>query len=87
MNGLNFNKTTRKKITIMSFAASGSMSSLKRIKTVGHYDSAPPPEKILVIMVGLPATGKSYISKKLINYFNWLGYKVCNEIYSLSAYG
>ena len=28
----------------------------------------------LIIMVGLPARGKSSISKKISNYFNWIGY-------------
>jgi hypothetical protein len=57
--------------------------ALKRTTTVLHADSAPPEEKMLVVMVGLPACGKSYISKKLIAYFNWLGFKVCISRQSL----
>lgn len=35
-----------------------------------------------MVMVGLPACGKSYISKKLINYFNWLGFQVCFPLHA-----
>lgn len=31
--------------------------------------------KVLFVMVGLPARGKSYIAKKLVSYFSWLGIK------------
>ncbi|CAK70097.1 unnamed protein product (macronuclear) [Paramecium tetraurelia] len=32
-------------------------------------------QKIAICTVGLPARGKTYISRKLNRYFNWLGYK------------
>ena len=31
--------------------------------------------KLLVVMVGLPARGKSYTSLKLCRYLNWMGCK------------
>ena len=37
-----------------------------------HSSTLHDHEKLIVIMVGLPARGKSYIARKLARYLNWL---------------
>ena len=37
--------------------------------------------KLLVVMVGLPARGKSYTSLKLCRYLNWMGCKAEVQIF------
>ena len=37
--------------------------------------------KLIIIMVGLPARGKSYISQKLNRYFKWSG--ICSKIFNV----
>jgi 6-phosphofructo-2-kinase/fructose-2,6-biphosphatase 2/6-phosphofructo-2-kinase/fructose-2,6-biphosphatase 4 len=41
-------------------------------------------EKYILAFVGLPARGKSYLSKKLAKYLNWIGYK--SEVFSIGLY-
>ena len=40
--------------------------------------------KLLLVMVGLPARGKSFISRKLARYLNWLGYNC--KVFNLGNY-
>ncbi|KXJ20233.1 6-phosphofructo-2-kinase/fructose-2,6-bisphosphatase 1 [Exaiptasia diaphana] len=39
---------------------------------------------VVIVMVGLPARGKSYISRKLARYLNWIG--VSTKVFSLGDY-
>ena len=41
-------------------------------------------KKLVIILVGLPARGKSYISKKVSRYFNWVGYT--SKIFNVGNY-
>eukprot|EP00960_Hanusia_phi_P032973 750174-Hanusia_phi.AAC.3 len=41
-------------------------------------------EKLVVILVGLPARGKSYISHRLVNYLNWYG--IHCRLFNVGAY-
>ena len=39
---------------------------------------------IVVVMVGLPARGKTYIARKLARYLAWIGYKA--EVFNVGNY-
>ncbi|TPX36989.1 hypothetical protein SmJEL517_g00880 [Synchytrium microbalum] len=42
------------------------------------------PNKLVVVMVGLPARGKTYIARKIVRYLNWLGYPA--RIFNVGQY-
>ncbi len=45
-----------------------------RALLAGHpQESASRTKKLVIVLVGLPARGKSYISHRLINYLTWIG--------------
>lgn len=44
----------------------------------------PNPQKLIVIMVGLPARGKTFLSMRLERYLSWQGYKV--KIFNAGSY-
>lgn len=41
-------------------------------------------EKIVIVTVGLPASGKTHLCSKVLRYINWIGYEA--EIFSIAAY-
>jgi hypothetical protein len=41
-------------------------------------------QKLVVVLVGLPARGKSYISHRLVNYMNWCG--VRTRLFNVGAF-
>uniref|UniRef100_A0A4W3K145 6-phosphofructo-2-kinase/fructose-2,6-biphosphatase 4b n=1 Tax=Callorhinchus milii TaxID=7868 RepID=A0A4W3K145_CALMI len=49
--------------------SSDSLSTIMQTICIPHMTNSPS----LIVMVGLPARGKTYISKKLTRYFNWIG--------------
>ena len=63
---------------------------LRRVSSIGNlatYASGLQPSsgiKLLLVLVGLPARGKSFISRKLCRYLNWLGYKC--KVFNLGSY-
>jgi adenylylsulfate kinase-like enzyme len=40
--------------------------------------------KLLVVMVGLPGHGKTYVAKRICRYLNWLGYR--SKLFDISNY-
>ncbi len=45
--------------------------------------SAPPP-RLAFVMVGLPARGKTFISRKIARYLSWLGHKT--QVFNVGSY-
>lgn len=47
-------------------------------------ETNPPLSKLVVVMVGLPARGKTYIARKVSRYLNWLGHR--SRIFNVGNY-
>lgn len=61
-------KTT---LLLENFIQEGSLNFFSSFfHTVLYPDSNPP---LVVVMVGLPARGKTYMSRRLTRYLNWIG--------------
>jgi len=46
--------------------------------------TATSVHRLMLVMVGLPARGKSFIARKLCRYLNWLGYSC--KVFNLGSY-
>ncbi|CAF96180.1 unnamed protein product, partial [Tetraodon nigroviridis] len=54
--------------------------SQRRGSSVPQFTNSPT----MIVMVGLPARGKTYISKKLTRYLNWIG--VTTKVFNIGQY-
>ncbi|CAN9515240.1 unnamed protein product [Ophioblennius macclurei] len=54
--------------------------SQRRGSSVPQFTNSPT----MIVMVGLPARGKTYISKKLTRYLNWIG--VATKVFNVGQY-
>jgi adenylylsulfate kinase-like enzyme len=45
---------------------------------------SPTPSKLVLVMVGLPARGKSYIARKLARYLRWRGHET--RVFNVGSY-
>ncbi|GAA6065625.1 6-phosphofructo-2-kinase/fructose-2,6-bisphosphatase 1 isoform X1, partial [Tachysurus ichikawai] len=59
--------------------AGGSLSQ-RRGSSRPQFTNSPT----MIVMVGLPARGKTYISRKLTRYLNWIG--VPTQVFNLGQY-
>jgi hypothetical protein len=50
----------------------------------GVSDLEQPKHRLLLVMVGLPARGKSFIARKLAHYLRWLGFR--SKVFNLGNY-
>ena len=41
-------------------------------------------KRYVIVLVGLPGSGKTYLANKISRYLNWIGYK--NKIFRTSTY-
>ncbi|XP_018581199.2 6-phosphofructo-2-kinase/fructose-2,6-bisphosphatase isoform X1 [Scleropages formosus] len=58
----------------------GNQLCRRRGSTVPQFTNSPT----MIVMVGLPARGKTYISKKLTRYLNWIG--VPTKVFNVGQY-
>jgi len=49
------------------------------LRNLGHVN-----RKLVIVMVGLPARGKTYLARKISRYLNWLG--VSTRVFNVGQY-
>ncbi|XP_077426707.1 6-phosphofructo-2-kinase/fructose-2,6-bisphosphatase 1-like isoform X2 [Vanacampus margaritifer] len=64
----------------------GAVTAGRRLRFQRPYASVPQftNSPTMIVMVGLPARGKTYISKKLTRYLNWIG--VTTKVFNVGQY-
>ncbi|XP_058147503.1 6-phosphofructo-2-kinase/fructose-2,6-bisphosphatase 1 isoform X7 [Dasypus novemcinctus] len=73
-------QTRLQKIWIPHSSSSSSRLQWRRGSSIPQFTNSPT----MVIMVGLPARGKTYISTKLTRYLNWIG--TPTKVFNLGQY-
>jgi broad specificity phosphatase PhoE/predicted kinase len=58
--------------------------TLARGTTAGVHIVGPDSNKLALVMVGLPARGKSYTARKIERYLSWLGYRT--RVFNVGEY-
>eukprot|EP00124_Ichthyophonus_hoferi_P001387 Ihof_evm12s70 gene=Ihof_evmTU12s70 len=58
--------------------------SINDVRKLNADSKCTPTRPLLVVMVGLPARGKSFLSKKTTNYLNWKGIRT--RIFNVGAH-
>lgn len=67
-------------LSLMYLVFSAFLSSFRILGERANYVNSPH----VIAMVGLPARGKTYISKKLSRYLNWIG--INTRVFNLGEY-
>lgn len=65
------------------YSSSFNFPGQTRTKSSPHGEFESTNEKLVVVLVGLPARGKSYLSKKLVRYLNWL--QIPSKIFNVGS--
>jgi len=58
--------------------------SMQRAESVATEEIDVKPPKLLLVMVGLPARGKSFLAHRLTNYLTWYGLRT--RVFNVGAY-
>ncbi|XP_032432019.1 6-phosphofructo-2-kinase/fructose-2,6-bisphosphatase 2-like isoform X1 [Xiphophorus hellerii] len=74
----------KKPCTASESSTESKRMDLKSNEKKGSWAYYMTNSPLLIVLVGLPARGKTYISKKLTRYLNWIG--VPTKVFNLGAY-
>jgi hypothetical protein len=84
-NQIDEDKRTRMALNIVDYAKSGKDSGGQQSPTTpSGWQSLGFEEPLVIAMVGLPARGKSYISKMLMRYLRWTSFEC--QLFNVGSY-